>query len=715
MRSRWPREGRKRCRRRESERGRGQGRAEAARRRHPTPRRALLPPGCARDLRCRLRCAARAQRCDRGALSQARAPRQPVAARRRGAWRTASARSVTACRCCRLANAFDDEDVTKFVERVAPLPGSRQGRASSPSRPSRRSTGSRSRSAISDGRPRRGGHARGWQRGRERHEANVMTIAEIPHQLKGRQGAGGASTCAARSTWRTRTSRASTPSRRPPAARCLPIRATPPPARCASSTPRSRPRGRCASSPTPGAKPPSCRPTRNRASTRRSPVGACPSTRLRACARAQTSFSPTTRRWRSTAPAPRYDIDGVVYKVNRLDLQERLGFVSRSPRWAIAHKFPAQQAMTVLNDIDIQVGRTGALTPVAKLEPVTVGGVVVSNATLHNEDEIARKDVRIGDTVIVQRAGDVIPQIVGIVRGEAPQGRAKPYQVSRPLPDLRQPRRARDQREDRQGRRGAPLHRRPHLPGAAGRAPEALRVAQRLRHRGAGREAHPGLLRRRADPVAGGHLHARGARSRGLEAKKLEEREGWGPQSATKLFDAIAARRKIALDRFIFALGIRHVGETTARLLARFYGTIENFRDGHDGSRQGQGHRGFQRTRCDRGHRRGGRRGDRRLLRRAAQRESRRRALARVCRPQPLEARATSSPWPARPWSSPARWTSLTRREAEVAGRAARCQGRGLGVEEDRSTSWPAPTRVPSSPRRASSASRCSTRTSGCG
>lgn len=269
-----------------------------------------------------------------------------------------------------------------------------------------------------------------------------------------------------------------------------------------------------------------------------------------------------------------YDIDGVVYKVNRLDLQERLGFVSRSPRWALAHKFAAEQATTVLEDIEIQVGRTGALTPVARLKPVTVGGVVVSNATLHNEDEIARKDVRIGDTVVVQRAGDVIPQIVEVIEDKRPKG-AEPFEFPTLCPACGS--HAVREVNERTGKVDAVRR------CTGGLICPAQRV-ERLKHfvsrnafdiEGMGDKVihafyEDGLI---ASPQDIFSLAERDRRS----LKKLKDREGWGETSVKNLFAAIDARRSIGLDRFIYALGIRHVGETTARALARSYGDIGTF------------------------------------------------------------------------------------------------------------------------------------------
>jgi DNA ligase (NAD+) len=269
-----------------------------------------------------------------------------------------------------------------------------------------------------------------------------------------------------------------------------------------------------------------------------------------------------------------YDIDGVVYKVDRLDLQARLGFVSRSPRWATAHKFPAEQAMTILRDIEVEVGRTGALTPVAKLEPVTVGGVVVSNATLHNEDEIARKDIRIGDTVVVQRAGDVIPQIVRVISERRPKI-ARPYKFPDKCPACGS--HAVRERDERTGREDVVRR------CTGGLICPAQRV-RRLMH----------FVSRNAFDIEGlGEKHIQEFYDDGLiqsppdiftlerrHGASIAEREGWGSQSARKLFAAIDARRRIPLDRFIFALGIRHVGETTAKVLARAYGSVEALRDG---------------------------------------------------------------------------------------------------------------------------------------
>ncbi|MEW5704353.1 MAG: NAD-dependent DNA ligase LigA [Pseudomonadota bacterium] len=269
-----------------------------------------------------------------------------------------------------------------------------------------------------------------------------------------------------------------------------------------------------------------------------------------------------------------YDIDGVVYKVDRIDWQERLGFVSRSPRWALAHKFAAQKATTVINAIDIQVGRTGALTPVARLAPVTIGGVVVENATLHNADEIARLDVRIGDTVTIQRAGDVIPQVLGVVLEKRPKS-AKPYHFPKKCPCRLKTDVVRDITAS--GEKGA-------ISRCTGAFACPYQTLEHLRHFVSRRAFDiDGLGEKQIalffaegwvkEPVDIFTLEARNGRI------KLEERQGYGQRSVGKLFRAIRARREIALERFIYALGIRHVGESTARLLARGYGSWNALRD----------------------------------------------------------------------------------------------------------------------------------------
>jgi len=278
-----------------------------------------------------------------------------------------------------------------------------------------------------------------------------------------------------------------------------------------------------------------------------------------------------------------YDIDGVVYKVDRLDWQERLGFVSRTPRWAIAHKFPAEQATTIVHDIEIQVGRTGALTPVAKLEPVTVGGVVVQNATLHNADEIERLDVRIGDTVRIQRAGDVIPQVLGVVLEKRPRG-AKPYAFAKKCPCHLHTDVVREQTAA--GEEGA-------VARCSGEFACPFQTVEHLKH----------FVSRRAFDIDGlgekqiEFFYEQGWVTEPAEIFTLEERngtfalkgtnkkirleevEGFGETSVRNLFAAIAARREIAQERFIYALGIRHVGETTAVALARGYGNWSAFHE----------------------------------------------------------------------------------------------------------------------------------------
>ncbi|MGB9400364.1 MAG: NAD-dependent DNA ligase LigA, partial [Pseudolabrys sp.] len=279
-----------------------------------------------------------------------------------------------------------------------------------------------------------------------------------------------------------------------------------------------------------------------------------------------------------------YDIDGVVYKVDRIGWQERLGFVSRTPRWGIAHKFPAERAMTVLKDIELQVGRTGALTPVGKLDPVGVGGVIVQNVTLHNEDYIKGigsdgeslrdgRDIRIGDTVVIQRAGDVIPQVVDVVIDKRPKS-AKPYHFPKKCPCYLHTELVRE--ETATGEEGA----RTRCTG------EFACPYQKVQHLMlfVSRRAFDieGLGEKQIELFFEKEWVKEPADIFTLEKKHerdLLELEGFGETSVRNLFNAIEARRTIALDRFIYALGIRQVGETTALALARGYGSWKAFHD----------------------------------------------------------------------------------------------------------------------------------------
>ncbi|GAN55145.1 NAD-dependent DNA ligase LigA [Tanticharoenia sakaeratensis] len=272
-----------------------------------------------------------------------------------------------------------------------------------------------------------------------------------------------------------------------------------------------------------------------------------------------------TRLARERADLP-YDIDGVVFKIDDIALQTRLGFVGRAPRWAVAWKFPAEQAVTRLEDIEIQVGRTGALTPVAHLEPINVGGVIVTRATLHNEDEIARRDVRIGDRVRLQRAGDVIPQILGVEPGDGSAERGPPYVFPDHCPVC------------------GSLAERPSgevVRRCTGGLICRAQIVERLIH----------MVSRNAFDIDGlGERSIRAFFEDGLIARPgdifrlarhrdtLIDREGWGAQSVDNLLRAIDERKTISLERFIFGLGIRRIGENNAKLLARHYGSFDAWR-----------------------------------------------------------------------------------------------------------------------------------------
>tara|TARA_B100000686_G_scaffold301523_1_gene336876 strand:+ start:657 stop:2804 length:2148 start_codon:yes stop_codon:yes gene_type:complete len=270
-----------------------------------------------------------------------------------------------------------------------------------------------------------------------------------------------------------------------------------------------------------------------------------------------------------------FDIDGVVYKLDRLDWQKRTGEISRSPRWAIAHKFPAEHAQTKLIKIDIQVGRTGSLTPVARLEPVNIGGVIVTNATLHNSDEIKRKDIRIGDTVVVQRAGDVIPQITKVIKQKR-TNKCIPYIFPEKCPICGK----------KATREKLGINKFEKVFRCTGGLLCSAQIVERLRHfvsldafniEGLGAKQIETLWLENRIKLPSDIFKLK--ETNGVQYEKLEEKDGWGMQSVENLFNSIEKRRTIALDRFIFSLGIRHVGQKTSRTLALNYTSIFSLLD----------------------------------------------------------------------------------------------------------------------------------------
>ena len=270
-----------------------------------------------------------------------------------------------------------------------------------------------------------------------------------------------------------------------------------------------------------------------------------------------------------------YDIDGIVYKVNNLELQKRLGFLTRTPRWAVAHKFPAEKAITRLNNIRIQVGRTGALTPVADLEPINVGGVLVSHATLHNEDEIKRKDVRIGDMVVIQRAGDVIPQIIEVLKGKRKDG-VEEFVFPTVCPECG----AHAIREEDEAVRRC-----------TGGLTCPAQAVERLKHfvsrdafniEGLGDKViedfyNDGIIKTPYDIFTLEERNRPFDLFSSNQSLNLEHREGWGKKSVVKLFEAINKSKKLSLQKFIYALGIRQVGTATAYLIAKHYHNFKSF------------------------------------------------------------------------------------------------------------------------------------------